>query len=831
MGCRIASKASCRRVGLGVAAIMGALWLQFAAAMPVSAAGLILNEYNAVADSNWLNGGTEFSDLNGGLAGDVTLGRVVGNGGDWFELVVTENGLDLRGWKFVLSEGGVTLSTLTLSEDDVWTTLQAGTIITVSEQFADDVSYDPGSGDWHINVHAQGGASGTYISAVSFSVSEGNWQIEILDAMDVTQYGPSGEGVSPTGVSSTEIARLEENPSTFIMPLSLCYDDGDTRSSWGLPNQWSAVTKTQDFAPLRDGTAPTSQCDGTDLRPLAFNPDALIEVEITMDPADYETLRRQERRLLDTFGGACGLHPPVSPYTFFPATVTVDGSVLTGVGVRKKGFFGSPDRIKPSLKIDFGEFGGTQGVYGLERMTLNNGRQDPSLLDQCIGYGLHRAAGLVASRCNFAHVQVNGESKGIYIHVESIKDPYLVHNYGNAAGNLYEGTTADFREFWIGLIEKKNNVDGSELLAIQAALDIEDDADFLVALGALVDLDKFITYWALAGLVGDWDGYSGNANNFWLYNNPNTGLIEFIPWSMDDILGRDNPLVNPGAATGEARVVFETAAISNRLWQIPSMKLAYELEIKDLIAAVWDESALLAEIDRYEALISPIAGDLSGPIDDTKNFINGRAATVASAFAEGPPAFASVLPKKLCLVPAGSIFAFFTSRYSDPLLPGLTPDSSLSGIRFELEGATFLASVTVGFGYDELVGSSKLTLRPIGQRVGFDALVFNVVVDAEDVVADSTKLIEVGDHIASFLLSLNLATGALVPIGAVTDSAIVFSEADLTPGGTVSGGWSAGLALYVPHPVPEPQRWMSLSVALMVVAVLRRRSGLWQSIP
>jgi hypothetical protein len=564
-----------RRAATRLVSSLGAVLLNFALATAVHAGGLILNEYNAVADFNWLNGGSELSDVDGGLAGDVTLGRILGNGGDWFELVVTENGLDLRGWKFVLSEGGTALSTLTLSQDAVWTTLLAGTIITVSEQHADDVSYDPGSGDWHINVHARGGASGTYISAISFSVSEANWQVEILDAMDITQYGPSGEGVSPTGVNNAEVARLEENPSTFITPQSLCYDDGDTRSTWGLPNQWSLVTKTQDFAPLRNGTAPTTQCDGTDLTPLAFDPDALIDVEITMDPADYEILRRQERRLLDTFGGACGLEPPVSPYTFFPATVTVDGSVLTGAGVRKKGFFGSPDRIKPSFKIDFGEFGGTQEVYGLERMTLNNGRQDPSLLDQCIGYGLHRAAGLVASRCNFAHVTVNGESKGIYMNVESIKDPFLVHNYGNAAGNLYEGTTADFREFWIGLIEKKNNTDGSELLAIQAALDIEDDADFLAALGAVLDLDKFITYWALAGLIGDWDGYAGNANNFWLYNNPNTGLLEFIPWSMDDILGRDNPLVNPAGVTGEARVVFETAAISNRLWQIPSMKAAY----------------------------------------------------------------------------------------------------------------------------------------------------------------------------------------------------------------------------------------------------------------
>ncbi|MGE4606232.1 MAG: CotH kinase family protein, partial [Myxococcota bacterium] len=787
----------------GLSAFVGTTLLSFWLAAPARADGLILNEYNAVADFNWLNGGDEFSDINGGLAGDSTFGRILGNGGEWFELVVTETGLDLGGWKFVLSEGGGVRNTLTLSQDPIWTTLRAGTIITVSEQYPDDVSYDPDSGDWNINVQAQGGASGTYISANSFSVSQANWQIEILDSQDVTQYGPSGEGVSPTGVNGLEIARLEEDPSTFITPVSLCYDDGDTRSTWGLPNEWSPVTKTQNFAPLRNGTAPTTQCDGTDLTPLGFDPERLLEVEITMDPEDYETLRRQDRRVLDTLGGACGLAPPPSPYTFFPATVTVDGSVLTGVGVRKKGFFGSPDRIKPSFKIDFGEFGGTQEVYGLERMTLNNGRQDPSLMDQCLGYGLHRAAGLVASRCNFAHVSVNGVSKGIYMNVESIKDPFLVHNFGNAAGNLYEGTTADFRQYWIGLIEKKNNMDGSELLAVQAALEITDDADFLEALGAVVDIDKFITYWALGGLIGDWDGYAGNANNYWLYNNPTTGLLEFIPWSLDDIFGRDNPLRNPGGPIGEARVVFETAALSNRLWQIPSMKTAYEAEINNLIATVWDETELIAQIDRYEALIKPIAGDdLSGPIAATKDFINGRAAKVATDFALGPPAFASTLPEKLCLQPAGSLSGFFNTTYSDPLLPVLHPGSSFFVVSFELSCNTVLSVFDVGFGYDELAGPSKLTLRPIGQGVDlFNAYVFNVVVDAEEIVDEiDPVVIDVGDHIASFMLNLNLGTGQLFPIGMVTDTTLVIGNADLTPGGTVTGFLSSSLALFVPHP-------------------------------
>ena len=78
----------------------------------------------------------------------------------------------------------------------------------------------------------------------------------------------------------------------------------------------------------------------------------------------------------------------------------------------------------------------------------------------------------------------------------------------------------DFRDNWIGVIEKKNNNDATDLEAIQSALEIVDDSASLAALSLLIDLDKYLTYWALDGLIGNWDGYSGNANNYWFYKNP-----------------------------------------------------------------------------------------------------------------------------------------------------------------------------------------------------------------------------------------------------------------------------------------------------------------------
>ena len=55
------------------------------------------------------------------------------------------------------------------------------------------------------------------------------------------------------------------------------------------------------------------------------------------------------------------------------------------------------------------------------------------------------------------------------------------------------------------------------------------------AIGKLVDLDSFYTFWAMEGLLGFWDGYSGNRNNFFIYLNPDTEKFHFIPWGADSL--------------------------------------------------------------------------------------------------------------------------------------------------------------------------------------------------------------------------------------------------------------------------------------------------------
>jgi hypothetical protein len=219
-------------------------------------AEIILNEYNAVDGKKFLNGGNSESDCDGGKASDDRLGRTKGNGGDWFELVVIKDHLDIRGWclDFAWDDGKEKKkvhSLLHFTENALWSDLRSGTIITVSELIKEDTGYDPVHGDWWINVmaHREAG-SRLYIEKKNFTVNAKNWQLTIIDKGGRVKFGPAGEGVSPKkGVDDEKIFRLEADPSASITPDSKAYDAAKDRSTFGAPNAWA--DEVQDFGRLR----------------------------------------------------------------------------------------------------------------------------------------------------------------------------------------------------------------------------------------------------------------------------------------------------------------------------------------------------------------------------------------------------------------------------------------------------------------------------------------------------------------------------------------------------------------------------------------------------
>ena len=85
------------------------------------------------------------------------------------------------------------------------------------------------------------------------------------------------------------------------------------------------------------------------------------------------------------------------PYTYVEASVSIDGVVFPKVGLRKKGFIGSQSHTRPSLKVRLNHIDKEGGIEGLTNLTLNNNKQDTSLMSQFMGYALFNAIGSPAA--------------------------------------------------------------------------------------------------------------------------------------------------------------------------------------------------------------------------------------------------------------------------------------------------------------------------------------------------------------------------------------------------------------------------------------------------
>lgn len=230
-----------------------------------------LNEYNAVKSDQFLNGGTQGADSAGGAASDSFFGRVQGNGGDWIELVVSANGLDLRGWSFRWQEvEGGKEGAIFLSTNSFWANLTAGRRLTFIERTTTegglDTNLNAGANWSNINtfdtalVTATTGSDPAHVSG-RFTTSNDKWRIEVRNAQGEVVVPWQGEG-SPHyyrgGIGSTEVCRLREAAVPSI-DASSALDDSAAASTFGAPNTWtncpSATLITQSFAAL-----PSSAC-------------------------------------------------------------------------------------------------------------------------------------------------------------------------------------------------------------------------------------------------------------------------------------------------------------------------------------------------------------------------------------------------------------------------------------------------------------------------------------------------------------------------------------------------------------------------------------------
>lgn len=334
---------------------------------------------------------------------------------------------------------------------------------------------------------------------------------------------------------------------------------------------------------------------------------------------------------------------------FVPADVYYQDTQWYRVGIRFKGNSSLQSSwqagiLKLSFKLDFDEFEDdypqidNQRFYGFKKFSLKNNFDDESLLREKVASDVFKKAGLAVSNTGFYTLYVdhgNGpEYFGLYTLVEEIDDTLIETQFTSDDGNLYkpEDGGANFVEgsFNEENFEKKTNEDDEDWSDIIALFDaLHDDtattapATWRENLEAVFDVDGFLKYLAVNGIIQNWDTYGRMTHNYYLYNNPETSKLTWIPWD-------NNEALQDGKQGGALSLDFSNLDSSS--WPLISKLYAddvYKTRYNDYVLAVIGDSfntnSMQAAYDSYSALIEPYATtEISGYsyLESSNDFYN-----------------------------------------------------------------------------------------------------------------------------------------------------------------------------------------------------------------
>lgn len=328
----------------------------------------------------------------------------------------------------------------------------------------------------------------------------------------------------------------------------------------------------------------------------------VTEIRITMSAEDKELLHAEENRWAEIY---------------VPSEITISNSILdnelaTGAGVRLRGNT-SRDHDKRPYKIDFKEFDGSK-FKGYKKFNLKPNVNDPSIIRELLSMHLYRAMNVPAIRVTPATVYINNEYMGIYLNTEQVDDEFVDSRFGHENGFLYKcswgaNLSNDGQVFDNNIYESKMNESEdtrAELDAFVKVLNNTSDTDFKSEIEKVFNVDSYLRQMAVEAVLGHWDAYSYNQNNYYLFYDAETKLVEFIPYDTDNTWGID--WIDRDWGTRNLLSFYRGGnprPLSTRILDVNEYERRYKRYLKELYENYFNSGYIEPLLDHYEALLKP----------------------------------------------------------------------------------------------------------------------------------------------------------------------------------------------------------------------------------
>ena len=205
---------------------------------------------------------------------------------------------------------------------------------------------------------------------------------------------------------------------------------------------------------------------------------------------------------------------------------------------------------KKSFRISFNSIDAGADYHGLEKMNLNAEANDPSLVRSRLGHSLYRYLGVACpakQSCASLHQR---PYYGVYLNTEHVDERFIKSRFDNNDGNLYMcqynadlaylGPDFDYSSMEVGgdqIYEFRTNEkwdDYGDLEQLDLHLESAYRRSLKNELERILNVQQFLKVMALEVLCGNWDGYIGKGNNYYLYRDQSTGRFEYIPYILEN---------------------------------------------------------------------------------------------------------------------------------------------------------------------------------------------------------------------------------------------------------------------------------------------------------
>ncbi len=356
---------------------------------------------------------------------------------------------------------------------------------------------------------------------------------------------------------------------------------------------------------------------------------------------------------------------------FTQADVTIDGKIYDKVAVRLKrgGTSGGAHEGRPPLHLEFKG----QSVAGVTLLSLNNNYFDRSYLRDVLSYKLCNDFGLAAPKTAFVKVYVSTNQStpahylGLYTATEIVDGGFLRERFGSSSGLLMKPQLQGAAQgvSWPKQIESVDTRTGpspeqqEQMQALLKLINQNSNAAFQEEISSRMDLDNYLRFVVVNVALANLDSYLGMGKNFYLYLNPKTGKLTWIPWDFDLSFGGFFLCGTP-----EERIHLSIDSptqdrLLKRLLAIPEVNERYRLLLREFVEKHLQVPALEQQIDELSARIEPSVNEeteigrrrsFKGSLDERngggfarrggwgidiglKQFIEGRVASIEAQLA------------------------------------------------------------------------------------------------------------------------------------------------------------------------------------------------------